>query len=910
MSTPLYKFIRGSKNDPNGSLAGFTTYVLPGAAEDISAQNQNVNYSLNFSKFVLLNLDLSKMNLTNPDEFNTESFNIITDQGDLLVNSLRNYVANEEEVIRNTKINNNTYFYDSNQVHNVTERVFWKWLRKSGAIQFEPALPNEEYVDSTQFAVNDNAPDDFFKEYLWKERSINKYNVTNIVDTGNLVVDPNNNLNFLKIFEISLSESTTIKPNDTVNIVSAGTFNIFDTVTEMQFVVDSVDTSLNENNKNNIVRIQVDQSVAIFWNNFAVVTLQLVYNRVVQYIGEVSSINNVQVANRSYTEVTAYIPDQNGQTPDVLFRIGGDVNYGPGNQYPILPSQDQPEIIGGELADSPIVVSPENYPGDQYAYFDVDQKYLNSAGALDRRRGDYFGVLETNRKKDRVASSPFVFPEFDGSKLDGVGMDFDPAHYVRMNLPAKVSKNFDEFNAQTFNNLPPLDFKFNVIMWYYEVNNQAVAGTTAGINLYGITILNPVTNGLIEPYTKLVSNGKQDGLSYQFNINLNFNISSDNIIEAFDPQKVYSIFGFDLYNEVMRRIATTNDIFLQLVSQLTVFQSDIATIKTLLYTQTDISTINARIDSISALIDQYKSLQIVDSDTIKVTVDNTQSPPQLILDSKDSRFGLIQELPVSTLYNTQNNTVIDNNILVPAGKDFLLNVINDDNADLTLDRPLNIVLSRDLDYRQTCVIKVFPNSSKFNKKLNISVVSLMVPNVDTTKGFALINSLDLPIDTNLNPNVVTNSLTKRWGHVPTPFYPERVFIRKVSDNYFISLELKPLLTNAFKTGDVLTLENFNLVFTNFQSNISGQYTIVGDILNNRINFQVTLSTFIQLFKLINDANANISNEYELTSTYFTQPASFRVNTGYTISITNVSRVATSISANYQIEILPLQMEKL
>ena len=82
---------------------------------------------------------------------------------------------------------------------------------------------------------------------------------------------------------------------------------------------------------------------------------ELVYNRMVQYIGEVNGISNVQEANRSYTEVYANIPDHTGQTPDILFRTMTDINYKPNLTFPILPSQYQPEILGGELFNSPIV---------------------------------------------------------------------------------------------------------------------------------------------------------------------------------------------------------------------------------------------------------------------------------------------------------------------------------------------------------------------------------------------------------------------------------------------------------------------------------------------------------------------------------------------------------------------------
>ena len=49
MATPLYKSLKAN---------GKTSYVFPGAKEDISAEAQNENYNISFTKFALLNLDL------------------------------------------------------------------------------------------------------------------------------------------------------------------------------------------------------------------------------------------------------------------------------------------------------------------------------------------------------------------------------------------------------------------------------------------------------------------------------------------------------------------------------------------------------------------------------------------------------------------------------------------------------------------------------------------------------------------------------------------------------------------------------------------------------------------------------------------------------------------------------------
>jgi hypothetical protein len=72
-----------------------------------------------------------------------------------------------------------------------------------------------------------------------------------------------------------------------------------------------------------------------------------------------------------------------------------------------------------------------------------------------RRSNNYFGVSGN-------VNSPVV----DGSTIDGITMDFNTNHYVKMNLLGRTVTNFDQFDALSINNLPPVDFEFNA---YYGI---------------------------------------------------------------------------------------------------------------------------------------------------------------------------------------------------------------------------------------------------------------------------------------------------------------------------------------------------------------------------------------------------------------------------------------------------------
>jgi hypothetical protein len=367
----------------------------------------------------------------------------------------------------------------------------------------------------------------------------------------------------------------------------------------------------------------------------------------VQYIGEVNGVSNVNEANRSYTEVYAHIPDHTGQTPDVLFRTMIDVNYKPNMTYPIVPNQYQPEIVGAEFFNSPIVNTPQNYPGSYLGFFDtLDFTYKTSNGDDLRRSGDYFGV-----------SGDINNPVVNGSTIDGVSLDFNTSHYVKMNIPGRVVTNFDQFNALTVNNEPPVSFEFNAILWYYTVEDNNGNQKT---NLYGISFLDHPNNNLLDSeiglrfptYKKLVANGDQDGTSYAFSLNLNFNIINENLVEPYNPQAINSLFSMNLFNDAMSKLSSTNDSFLNILAEQSLIREQVNNLSGLLYTQTDLNTLNARMQNLENLLRLYATNQIVGNDTIEVTT-TPGTPPLVSINSIDKAYGRIDNFLTTQFYNAQ-----------------------------------------------------------------------------------------------------------------------------------------------------------------------------------------------------------------------------------------------------------------
>lgn len=893
-STPLYKGLKSN---------GTSFYAFPGAAEDISASYQNSNYKMYFSKYVLLNFPKQNLNpgtQSRPITFDFEgafrkSANATAPAGfaDQIVESLRNYVANQEVVIRESRLNNTKYYYDTTALETTSEKIFFKWAKKLNVIDFEPAIPQDEYfANLIEFQSRKLNDDTYFPEYLWKEREVIEWDTRFYYQSpdynGKLEIEFNGITNFrvddtIKLFNIS---------NSTILANSGG-----DPLDEAEFeegkfvkILDILPAGATAGQ-----RIVVDVNWTLNREIEYTGQAELVYHRLVQYVGEINGVSNVQEANRSYTEVYAHIPDHTGMTPDILFRTNYDVNYKPNLIFPVLPSQYQTEIMGAELFNSPIVSEPQNYPGSYFGQFDtLDFTYETSTGDVIRRSGDYFGV-----KGD--INNPIVTPQ----TIDGIGIDFDPAHYVKMNIVNRKVTNFEQFNAMEVNNMPPNDFEFNAILWYYTVEDGSGISKT---NLYGISFLdNPINStaddeiGVKFPtYKKLVTNGQHDGSSYAFSLNLNFNIINDNPQEAYNPEAINSMFSMNLFNKAMQRLASVNDSFLNIIADQGIIRDEINAIKGLVYTQTELSTINAKIKSLEDLIRLYSTRQLATSNSVEViTTGNT-----IRLESIDPQYYRIERVNSTDLYNAQG--IVPINISVPKNKSFMIHYLNNDEVPLTLpnnDR-LTILIGRDLDLKQQMDMHILPTTfASQNKRLNIYINSNLASANSTNTQVLLVGDIDLPVfyntdkqlpnsaslwkDFRFNIDFDSPMILRSGGYLDIPF----------SENAF-------MINNSIKQGDTLVLNNL-FVGTSSVYDFSGQYKV-----NSLMG---ATSSYITLDINNNEAFATFvtSNASQLPMTLHGQSSSmlsnlpyFSLNKGKKISVTRVSD-STVLAERYKVDVREL-----
>jgi hypothetical protein len=157
-------------------VQGGTFYTFSSAAEDLALTFNNTVNKFRFSKYVLLNLPEFREPLygENTILFNTldssfldvaeGSFDLV-DPNNLSPNlevSFQNYCLNLEARLLSDDN------YNPTLKRNVSERVFWKWLKELGAIRFRPANSNEVIptLDQNYTGLSGGFP---YSEKRWTE---------------------------------------------------------------------------------------------------------------------------------------------------------------------------------------------------------------------------------------------------------------------------------------------------------------------------------------------------------------------------------------------------------------------------------------------------------------------------------------------------------------------------------------------------------------------------------------------------------------------------------------------------------------------------------------------------------------------------------------------------------------------
>jgi len=856
MATPLYKRFK---------TRGTSFYAFPSAANDLNLANYNDYYDLNFTKFVLLNIPRQENGVPDPingvmdflpksNEYRVAPFycddpnyTTPTKLSDQLVESLRNYVANYDTSLHESRINSNTDFYNIAERYTPTEMIFFKWLRKLNLIDFEPAVHKVDWDKNLSDFTNSNAPTitntDYFRKYLWKEREVIDYQTTWFEESSDYTGTDGNyhTPKFIinEIVKFKVGDNIILKSDsnlDSLALSGSTGLLLLGTVYKIGKI----------NFSGNTTEIWLDQT----FNGGGEGTLEstfmyLNYNRILQYIGEINQITNIQTASRVGQEVTAYIPHQAGRTPTILFGVRDNTNYYPNLEIPILSDEIQTEIVGAESLNSPIRTNPQDYPGSFYGQFDTqDNTYLCSNGDKLRYQGEYYGITLTNNTGLNADDYIEKLTDFNSDSIDGVFADFDRDHYYKMNIPGLESKNFDEFDSISIQGQAPADFDFNAILWYYELterdNNNNV---NSYVNLYGIEFLNNPENDddsygtLITPYHKLVTNGEHDGLSYMFNLNLHYNIDNDVQPLTYDPSTIYNMFGFDMYNEMMRKIYQVNENFVNIIQEFIRINMDLQDMKSILYSQTDIDDLKSRMKSMDELLRLYASNQFVNSDTAIITTDYSGVYPKLKFNVIGVEYDDIKNISLSTAYDYNfTNTGASYPISLSYTSKMLLNLINDNHYNPSGN--VIVMLDRDLKNKQKLDIMIKPDYALYSQRLYFN----MMFDYNNVNSEVNIFNVDLPVDLKDYYDV---AVPENSTFDDSYFLNENIYVNctdaKTGSTWCSTGYTELVLTeDIFKSGNTIYVQN--LYFRTIDGAVidfSGAYTIL-----SRVGITITIDLLV------------------------------------------------------------------
>ena len=711
MSTPLYREFKSR---------GTTFYAFP---------STSFNTTPKFSKFVLLNIpqrktgdvldfDKSLMQDNPSNEFGIFTSDIINAQtfAEQMIESLRNYVANHDTTMRESRINQTRDFYNILEPRTPTEKIFWKWLRKFNAIDFEPAVNKVDWDKNLPDFENPNADTvtntDYFRRYLWKERELTEYTI----EQGNL-----DYLGSTTIGSITYGNIIKIESNFPMKFKVGD-----DVILDIEFLTNSFDI----NQSYRILYTEEETNSNFFYINvpsassqptYSEAKVKLDYHRLVKYIGEINVQSTVETATKNEIEVTAYIPHQAGRTPTIMWEINDDDNYFPGLELPLLPQQIQPEIRGAENLNSPIRQNPGDYPGSYWGQFDTNGRtYRVSNGDRMRFSGDYYGILRTNNVGLDADDYIERLDEFNSNNIDGLTLNFDLNHYLKMQITDdSVGFNFDEFNQMGDNGNPPENFDYNAILWYYEslTENDEIVH-----NLYGVTFLNNPNDGspndYIIPYEKLVQTDEHDGLSYVHVLNLSQSVDNDTSSLSFDPLTLNNTFGFDLYNNVMSNVGKLNESFVNIINEFVRINTELKEVKSLVYSQVDIDMIKNKLKNMEELLRLYSTYQFVDSETVSIEQDFSGVYPTLSFNVSGVEYETVIKTSTSNINDFMISNQSDFEVLVPKTNKLFLQITNNDIINYG---DLSILLDKDLNFKQSSTIYIDANDALHSNKIGIYI---------------------------------------------------------------------------------------------------------------------------------------------------------------------------------------------
>lgn len=447
------------------------------------------------------------------------------------------------------------------------------------------------------------------------------------------------------------------------------------------------------------------------------------YQRVVEYLGNIDVINNVEKNGHTYTEIYINVPTKVGNTPVCLFQALSDDNY-----FPSMVLRGIDEFIDGRSIST---VHPDGLSIN--AFYDYDRAVVYTdpdADWMDAGTGstnsyftepntfeDPLSVEITKTWADYQAVDPGITPFTDitylRSRLDGITLDYNADSYYDIATDTKLT-NILEYNGS----IKAKDFQFNAILVYYDIYNASTPSDRVS-NLYGVVFLDnmtPTTTGsYIQRLRKFKPNEitKLNGNSYGLKLNIKFDTSIDNVgIETIIND--YSTFSMDLFIDASTQLQEAATVLLETQSRFLDVINRVTELESLVFTNENVSELTYRVNTLEsnlqnaqlALSDSTTLLDLIanNSDRINAIV-NGAVPLQLQYNTDVVKSGAGVQVDKST----PNSIKINNTV-----QQYQLAQLYSDSALMTEVNALNpLDLNQTVNVSSYTVLKQFTNYLRF-----------------------------------------------------------------------------------------------------------------------------------------------------------------------------------------------------
>jgi len=270
------------------------------------------------------------------------------------------------------------------------------------------------------------------------------------------------------------------------------------------------------------------------------------YERLVKYVGTIDVINDKNYAANTYQEIFVNVPSSVGYTPVVLFE------------------EDTYNTTSLALTAGTNINGRSSHPETGFSI----QSLVDANGQYD---------INTN-------TTP------------ALGIDFNEQSYYAINVNSSINTLHDY--SQRGGN-----FKFNVVLVYYDLYSQSNPGNRA-TNLYGVLLLDNFKDGGIRELIKYKPNSITglNGNAYSLKLNIKYNTSLDNVgVE--NNINDFTTFSMDLFFDTTSVLENAAKLLMQANNRYDDIASRLDVMENMVLSSEDADTMKAEIASLQTQIE-------------------------------------------------------------------------------------------------------------------------------------------------------------------------------------------------------------------------------------------------------------------------------------------------------------------